>query len=371
MNLAGMASPYASEILLLSGYWPVMNASVVVTSRSGETVVIVPEDEVDLARARTDATIVSYEATTLNAIRSNMEGFAAPLLQAMEQLELRHGRFGLLCRESIEPVSYIVGAQYRGSFQRLIENHLPELDIVPIDDAVEQMKAAKTGDELERMRLAARIAAPAFAAVPGILRPGLREGEVAGELQRIFEAAPEASQAQRSYGYFFCMSGPNAAKASAAFAHTRHRVLAEGDLVMIHANTCCDGFWTDITRTYTVGEPTARHMEMRAAIEEARSSALAAIRPGVGARAVDHAARSVMERHGFGEAFRHGTGHGVGFAAANSGSLPRIHPVSNDILREGMTFNVEPAAYFDGYGGMRHCDVVAVTGNGVEVLTDF
>lgn len=371
LGLDAVASPYASEILLLSGYWPVMNASVAVATRSGHTVVVVPEDEVELARARSDAEIVSYKATTLNTLRSNMDGFTEPLLEAMRKLGLTRGRLGLLCRENIEPVSYIVGAQYRGSFQRLFEEHLPELAIVRVDDAIEAMKSVKTPVELERMRLAARIAAPPFAAVDDFLRPGLREAEVAGELQRRFEAVPEAAEAVRSYGYFFCMSGPNAALASAAFAHTRQRVLADGDLVMIHANTCCDGFWTDITRTYTVGEPSAQHQVMRAAVMEARSAALAAIHPGVPAREVDRAARSVMEQHGFGEAFRHGAGHGIGFAAANSGSLPRIHPASDDVLREGMTFNVEPAAYFDGYGGMRHCDVVAVTAAGVEVLTNF
>jgi len=61
----------------------------------------------------------------------------------------------------------------------------------------------------------------------------------------------------------------------------------------------------------------------------------------------------------------------VGFAAANPNGLPRIHPKSPDVLEAGMTFNVEPAAYFDGFGGMRHCDVVAVTGAGVDVLTEF
>ena len=78
-----------------------------------------------------------------------------------------------------------------------------------------------------------------------------------------------------------------------------------------------------------------------------------------------------MSARGFAKEFRHATGHGVGFSAANHDAIPRIHPKSKDLLEEGMTFNVEPAAYFDGYGGMRHCDVVAVTSTGVEVLTDF
>ena len=70
-------------------------------------------------------------------------------------------------------------------------------------------------------------------------------------------------------------------------------------------------------------------------------------------------------------AFKHSTGHGVGFAAADPNALPRVHPASPDVLEKGMTFNIEPAIYIEGVGGMRHCDVVACTNVGTNVLTDF
>ena len=78
-----------------------------------------------------------------------------------------------------------------------------------------------------------------------------------------------------------------------------------------------------------------------------------------------------MQEQGFGAAFKHSTGHGVGSEAINADARPRVHPLSPDTLAEGMIFNVEPAAYFDGYGGVRHCDVVAVTGRGCDLLTPF
>ncbi len=140
---------------------------------------------------------------------------------------------------------------------------------------------------------------------------------------------------------------------------------------MIHANTTGDGNWTDISRTYVVGSPASKQKRMTDAITEARTAALNAISPGVTAREVDKAAREVLKRHGFGDAFKHATGHGVGFAAADPNALPRIHPLSPDILEAGMTFNIEPAIYIEGDGGMRHCDVVACTDSGAEVLTDF
>jgi len=64
-------------------------------------------------------------------------------------------------------------------------------------------------------------------------------------------------------------------------------------------------------------------------------------------------------------------GHGIGFAAISANARPRIHPASDEILETGMTFNIEPSIYIEGYGGARHCDMVAVTSNGMELLTDF
>ena len=131
------------------------------------------------------------------------------------------------------------------------------------------------------------------------------------------------------------------------------------------------GFWTDITRTFCLGEPDERKQRMYDAVFAVRRAALETIVPGVRAATVDAAARSVLEARGFGAEFKHGLGHGVGFAAINHNAPPRLHPASNDILETGMVFNIEPAIYVEGYGGMRHCDMVAVGEAGAELLTPF
>jgi Xaa-Pro aminopeptidase len=86
---------------------------------------------------------------------------------------------------------------------------------------------------------------------------------------------------------------------------------------------------------------------------------------------VDAAARNVLRERGFGPQFKHGTGHGVGYSAISANAKPRIHPRSEDTLEPGMTFNIEPAIYFEGYGGIRHCDLVTITESGFELLTPF
>ncbi|HTU40947.1 MAG TPA: Xaa-Pro peptidase family protein [Candidatus Aquilonibacter sp.] len=361
-----------SAVLLLTGYWPVIGASVVVFTPDGEVHVVLPEDEVDLAGRTSGASFIPYQPSTLAALTSPIEALANPLRLLLTKLGLGKGTIGIEVDEGMQPFSYASCVHFRSSLADLLQQLAPEAHYKSCDSALEQMEARKTAKELEAMRRGSDIAAAGFEHATEAIQVGRREAEVAAAVQAAFQASTKAEGVERSYGFFFCMSGPNSATASAAYARTRQREIEAGDLVMIHANTCADGYWTDITRTYTAGAaPSDRQAAMRSAIFEARKAALGAIRPGVPACDVDRAARDVMRAHGFGDAFKHSTGHGVGFAAANANAQPRIHPRSPDVLEEGMTFNVEPAAYFDGYGGMRHCDVVAVTSESPTVFTEF
>lgn len=188
---------------------------------------------------------------------------------------------------------------------------------------------------------------------------------------RLFVDGLGRDDVSRAGGFAWCMSGPNSALAGVAFARTRNRALAAGDLVLIHCNSYVDGYWTDITRTYCLGKPDEQQRAMFEAIFAARDAALDALRPGASAAEVDAAAREVLEEKGFGDRFTHGLGHNVGFSAISSEFPPRLHPASSDRMEAGMTFNVEPSIYIEDYGGIRHCDVVTLRDGGPEVLTDF
>ena len=370
-NLDATICSSASAVLLLTGYWPVVGASVAVFTKEGEVQVVLPEDEVELARRTSGAFLIPYQPSTLAALTSPIDALADPLRLLTAKLGLCRAAIGLEVDQGMQPASYASSVGFRSSLFGLLQRLLPEANYKSCDNHLKQMEACKTPKELEGIQRASDIAAAGFEHAAEVIQVGRREAEIAAAMQAAFQASPRAQAVERSYGFFFCMSGPNSAKAAAAYACTRQRRIEAGDLVLVHANTCADGYWTDITRTYTAGKTSNRQDTMRSAIFEARKEALLAIRPGVRACDVDRAARRVMSAHGFGDAFKHSTGHGVGFAAANANALPRIHPQSPDVLEVGMTFNLEPAAYFDGYGGMRHCDVVAVTSEGATVFTEF
>jgi Xaa-Pro aminopeptidase len=348
-----------------------MAMSLAFLTTHGTCHVLLPQDEEELARKTSSADIATYQPETLHTLTDLMTALTQPLTRMIQKLGLEKATIGIRKALTEQPSSYVVSANFHDSLSILLNQIAPSAKLESCDHLLETQKASKTPHELEHLDRAAKIVAAGFAAAEEAIKPGLRETDVAARIQLVFDTAPEAEEVQRSYGSFYCMSGPNAAKAHAAYARTRQRRIQEGDLVMIHANTCADGYWTDVTRTYTAGTPSQRQHSLRSAIMEARKAGLAAIHPGAVGSAVDAAARDALAAHGLGEAFKHGAGHGVGFAAANATGRPRIHPLSPDVLETGMTFNLEPAVYFEGYGGMRHCDLVAVTEDGVRVLTDF
>lgn len=369
-SLRALACFSPAEVLLLTGYWPVMGCSVAIFTREGQLCAIVPEDELDLAKATSDAEFIPYKPASLEYLTDPVHALIEPLEKLLTRLQLNSGVIGASLSDGMQPASYLSGTRFRSSATSLLQQVSHGVFVEAADAMLDQLRSVKTPVELDQIRRASRLAAAGFEEAAGAIKAGRREDEVAAEIEAAFSKV--ALQGfERSRGHFFCMSGPNSYQASGAYARTRRRVIQAGDLVMIHANTAGDGYWTDITRTYVAGQPSAEQRRMQDAIAAAREAAFSRIAPGAPAKAVDAAARDMLSSRGYGPAFKHSTGHGVGFAAADPNALPRIHPKSPDVLEPGMTFNIEPAIYVEEIGGMRHCDMVACTPSGFELLTEF
>jgi Xaa-Pro dipeptidase len=196
---------------------------------------------------------------------------------------------------------------------------------------------------------------------------GMKESDIAAGLRSNLAAG--SVPAERCDGFAYCMSGPHSAQACAAFQQTGSRTIEDRDFILLHCNSYCGGFWTDIIRTFSIGRLDAQKVEITKAVRDVTQAAITKIRPGGRASAVDKAARDVLDVRGYGKAFKHATGHGVGFAAINHDALPQIHPLSHEVLEPGMVFNIEPAVYITAWEEC--CNMVAVTDDGVELLTGF
>jgi Xaa-Pro aminopeptidase len=361
-----------ANVLMLSGYCPVVGTAVAIATAEGRLAVLAPRDEEELAAGCGADFLGTFEPASLTEMRRAAEALQGPLGEAVRALRIQHGRVARESGALSEPAPYPAMHLYGADLRRALVASMPAAALVPADSLFEWLRSVKTAAELRRVRRACDLAGGAFAAGRARLRPAMAEAEAAALFrERLFATDPALLDRVRADGFVYCMSGPNGYDASAAYQRSRGRRLEPDDLVVVHCNSYVGGYWTDVTRTFHLGPPDERARRMYQAVFAARGAALSAIRRGVRAADVDRAAREVLRELGFGDAFKHSTGHGVGFTAIDHGAPPRLHPVSDDVLEEGMVFNVEPGIYIEGYGGMRHCDMVAVTGAGYELLTPF
>jgi Xaa-Pro aminopeptidase/Xaa-Pro dipeptidase len=371
-NLDAILCTLPSNVLMLSGYWPVIGTGMAVATTDGVVAVLAPQDELPFAEHGWAHRVDTFTAGSLEKIRTPALAASDPLRKLIHDLKLECARIGYELGEASEPASYASMHVYNSAIIDMLRQAAPSAALAPANQIIDKLAATKTQPEVARIRTACRIAYEAYAHGRTQLDDCRPESEIASAYRAGFSVFGMAqSNVLRADGFAWCMSGPNSARAGAPFAYTGNRRIERGDMVLIHSNSYADGYWTDITRTQVIGERSEKQTRIFVAIEEARNAALVAIRPGARAADVDAVARNVLRRHGFEKEFSHGLGHGVGFAAISANAHPQIHPKSDEVLETGMTFNIEPAVYIESFGGARHCDVVAVIGTGMELLTDF
>ncbi len=357
------------NILLLSGYWPVVGTSLALASRDGLILLMVPKDEDDLAELSWADEVETFNSGSLERILDTIEAIRPAVEKMAQMLRSSPRRIGIESGKIFEPAPYAAMHLFGGSVRGLLGHVFPGASFVCADELLTGLRSVKTPGECEHVRIACNIAGRAFSEGASRMRAGMNEMESAA-LFRIALSTCNGSRVERCDGFVSCMSGENGARAFGAYARSRRRLLQNGDFALIQCNSYADGYWTDITRTYCIGTPDDRKKKLYGVIFEAREAAIAALHPGARAADVDKAARGVIASHGFAENFKHPTGHGVGFAAINHNAHPRLHPKSNEVLKPGMICNIEPGLYFDDCG-IRHCDVLAITETGAELLTPF
>lgn len=371
-GLDALVGSSPAQVLMISGYWPVVGNAMAIACRGGRIAIVAPEDERELAEGGWADEVHTFRPVSPAELTPLDQAVRDPMARAARSLGVDRGRIGYEQGPTSEPATYAAMSQYGVAIVEALRQAMSSAELKPADEVFHRLAAVKTPRELDRVRVACRIAEQAFRCGAERLRPGLLETEAAAQFAVPFSTVGTGFKGVgRGGGYAWCMSGPNAAEAQGAYARSRPKPVASGELALVHCNAYADGYWLDVTRTYCLGDPDRRQGELFDAVLRARAAGLEAIRPGARAADVDRAARGVLEDCGLGGHFKHPAGHGVGFHAIDHNARPRLHPKSDDVLETGMIFNLEPAVYFDGECGLRHCDMVAVTAEGHEVLTPF
>ncbi|SIS78850.1 M24 family metallopeptidase [Alicyclobacillus vulcanalis] len=251
-----------------------------------------------------------------------------------------------------------------------VDGGLPAFHLLPLmnlvqdvsfdlaDAAVVALRLRKDPQEIERLREASRRADEVVHRIRAHIRPGVSELELAEELSRIWREVGSPG-----------MSFPPIVAAGEGGAEPHHepgaRTLAAGDAVIVDTGGFCEGYVSDITRTFFLGTPSEEFVAVYHAVLQANRSAIAAVRPGVKFCEIDRAARRVIEEAGFGAYFTHRTGHGVGLDIHEP---PYVDAANDREVEPGMVFSIEPGIYLPGKFGVRIEDLVVATEEGALVL---
>jgi Xaa-Pro aminopeptidase len=247
----------------------------------------------------------------------------------------------------------VAGRTQAASFLR------PDFRLRETRGLVERARMVKDAEEIALLRAAVALGASLFERALEVIRPGVKESEVAAEMEY---AARRAGAEEMSFPTIVAAGKRSAlphGRASKAAIPARGFVVCDFGVILT-------GYCSDQTRTVHVGHPTGEARRMYEAVREAQAAAVESVKAGVSVAEVDQAARSVLKKKNLAAHFTHSTGHGVGLEIHEP---PRIAAGQSEILRPGMVITVEPGVYIAGSGGVRIEDMVVVTEQGCEVLT--
>ncbi|WP_305775017.1 M24 family metallopeptidase [Lactiplantibacillus plantarum] len=232
-------------------------------------------------------------------------------------------------------------------------------DLVALPDVVDELRITKSVDEIDRLRASARLADAGFEYVTSIVRPGMLEIDVSNLLDAFM----------RTHG----ASGPSfttivlgGARAALPHGTASKALLTAGQLVTLDFGYFLDGYTSDMTRTFALGTPDDKLVTAYQAVQAAQQAVIDQVQAGAATAQLDAVGRDLLTKAGYGDAFNHGMGHGIGLAIHEG---PLISKNTTGTLVANSVITVEPGVYFPDLGGMRIEDDVLVTAEGHERLT--
>lgn len=246
------------------------------------------------------------------------------------------------------------------SFWQLLNEKLSFCSLANIDDAIINQRMVKEQGEIEIVKEACVIAGTAFMEMKHLIVPGVREIDVAAELELRMR---KKGAAKPSFDTILA-SGPRSAMPHGAASE---RVIQKGEPVTCDFGAFYKGYCSDMTRTvFAEGEADQTLLKIYDIVKEAHDKAIASFKPGMTGFDLDKIARDCIESYGYGKEFGHSLGHGIGTQVHEA---PYVSTKSKTVLEKGMIFSVEPGIYIENLGGVRIEDLVLVTDTGLEVIT--
>lgn len=232
-------------------------------------------------------------------------------------------------------------------------------DLVGVTDLIEKIRLVKTEDELKTIKAACQIADETFEHIIQFIKPGKTELEVSNELEFYMRKLGATSSS-------FDTIVASGVRSALPHGVATDKIIEKGDFVTLDYGALYNGYISDMTRTVAVGEPSEQLKEIYQIVLEAELLGLEKFKPGMTGKEADAICRDYIKEHGYGDAFGHSTGHGIGLEVHEG---PGLSFRSNITLEPGMVVTCEPGIYLPGIGGVRIEDDTLITETGNEKLT--
>lgn len=244
---------------------------------------------------------------------------------------------------------------------RKLKKYLKRFKLIATASIVESLREIKDKHEIAMISRAAQIAEQAFQQCLSVIRSGKTEREIA----IFFETEAKQRGAEKVAFDIIVASGKRAALPHGVASKKR---LNQGEIVIFDFGVVYQGYHSDCTRTFILGQPTAKQKTIYELVLKAQETALKFVRVGIACSELDKIARSIIEKEGYSKYFGHGLGHGVGREVHES---PRVAQQNKKKLLSGMVITIEPGIYLPNWGGVRIEDLVLITKTGYRLLTAF
>lgn len=232
-------------------------------------------------------------------------------------------------------------------------------ELVPVHGLVENLRLIKDSEEIKIIKEAAKIADASFHHILTFIRPGIKEIDIATELEYVMRKQGASSSS-------FDTIVASGIRSSLPHGVASHKTIEHGDMITLDFGAYYQGYCSDITRTIAVGSVNPKLQEIYHIVLEAQIKGIEGIKPGITGKEADAMTRDYITSKGYGENFGHSTGHGIGLEIHEG---PALSVRSDIILQPGMVVTCEPGIYVEGLGGVRIEDDLLITDQGNEVLT--
>lgn len=242
---------------------------------------------------------------------------------------------------------------------RRLRSLLPDCLLVSTEGIVETLTVKKDTGEIGKIKKAVRITDQVFSEILNFIKPGVKELDVAAELEYRMKRHGSSSP----YFQTIVASGKRAALPHGIASGKRIR---KNEFVTMDYGAVFDGYTADMTRTVMVGKASKKQKQLYNLVLKAQRRAISRAKSRMRACDLDKTAREVIKRAGYGEYFGHGLGHGIGLLVHDN---PAVNPTNQQRLEPGMVVTIEPGVYLPNWGGVRIEDDILITRRGCEVLT--